>query len=108
MKIYFVERISDGLIHGSQACLNPPIDDNLRCRETAAEIHGGSADDWQGQTVEVELIPGQFIESIQADGKGGYLVTQKPFPVSPPPGPTLDAQVADLKARITAIENIVK
>ena len=103
--IYFVER-KDGLIHGSQACPNPPIDDNLRSREVAAEIHGGSPDDWQGRMVEVEPLPGQYIESIAADGKGGYVVNQKPVP--PPPPPSIKEQLAATDAgMIRIIEDIL-
>ena len=103
--IYFVER-KDGLIHGSQACLNPPIDDNLRSREVAAKIHGGSPDDWQGRMIEVDLIPDQNIESIAADGKGGYMVTQKPFPAPPPP--SIKEQLAATDAgMIRTIEDIL-
>ena len=106
MKIYFVERISDGLTHGSQACPNPPIDDNLRSREVAAEIHDGSPDDWQGRVVEAELIPDQYIESIKADGEGGYVVTQKPFPAPPPP--SIEAQLAATDGgMIRTIEDIL-
>jgi len=106
MKIYFVERISDGLIHGSQACLNPPTEDNRRSREVAAEIHGGLPDDWQGRVIEIEPIPDQDIESIAADGKGGYMVTQKPFPAPPPP--SIKEQLAATDAgMIRTIEDIL-
>ncbi len=106
MRIYFVER-KDGLIHNSyQACLNPPIDDNLRCREVAAEIHGGSADDWQGRMIEVDLVPDQYIESIKADGTGGYVVVQKPIPAPPPP--SIESQLAATDAgMIRTIEDIL-
>jgi len=103
MKIYFVER-KDGLIHGSQACLNPPIDDNLRSREVAAKIHGGSPDDWQGRMIEVDLIPDQNIESIAADGKGGYIVSQKPFPA--PPSPSIKEQWEAAKQMVDAHQGL--
>ncbi len=104
MKIYFAERVSDGLIHSSQACLNPPIDDNLRSREVAAEIHGGTAKDWVGRMVEVELKPNHRLERIEADGGGGYVAIQTAIPAIEPIGESLEDQVADLKARIEVLE----
>ena len=105
--IYFIERKTDGLIENSyQLGGNPPLDDQLRRREIAAETHGGSPEDWRGQMVEADIEPGCYIESIAADGKGGYVVTQKPVPGPPPP--SIKEQLAATDAgMIRTIEDIL-
>jgi len=105
-RIYFVER-ADGFIHKSFVpCVNPPADDNQRMRENAASIHGDSPEDWQGRMIEVELVPGQYIESIKADGEGGYLVNQIPLPAPPPP--SIEEQLAATDVgMIRTIEDIL-
>lgn len=77
MKIYFIERQSDGLIFNSvQTGGQPPKDDQLRRKETAVSILGGSVEDWTGRMIEIEPQEGKVIRLIEADGQGGYTVSQ--------------------------------
>ena len=105
MKVYFIER-KDGLIFNSfQEGGNPPLDDQLRRREIAAETHGGSPNDWTGRVVEVDLAPGYYIASILSDGYRGYKVVQKSVPEPEPPEKSpLEIEIDNLKQRVAMLE----
>ena len=99
----FIER-KDGFIFNSyQIGGNPPLNDQLRRREIAAEAHGGSPDDWKGRSVEVDLKPNCYIKSITPYGKGGYVVNQEISPEPSPPRPTIEERLASLEAKVAVL-----
>ncbi len=76
MEIYSIER-DDGLIFNScQPGGSPPMDDQLRRKEVAVSILGGSVADWTGKETDYTPEAGKIIRLIEADGQGGYTVHQ--------------------------------
>ena len=76
-RIYFIERISDGLVFNSiQNGGQLPKDDQLRRKEVAVSILGGSVDDWAGRSAEYEPEEGKTVRLVEVDGQGGYTVSQ--------------------------------
>ncbi|MBW2619130.1 MAG: hypothetical protein JRC92_09670 [Deltaproteobacteria bacterium] len=75
-RIYFIERISDGLIFNGWLP-GPQSGSNISAWIAAAvrEV-GGSAEDWSLSSAEYEPEADKTVRLIEPDGAGGYTISQ--------------------------------
>lgn|GEM_PF-5733319 len=79
MKIYFIERNSDGLIfNGFQEGGQPPLEGMLRVKEVAVSILGGAVEDWVVRSTDIDREPGKVIRLIErlTSGQPGFTAHQ--------------------------------
>jgi len=82
VKIYFIERISDGLIfNGFQEGGRPPLEGMLRVKEVAVSLLGGAPEDWTVRHAAVDRTPGTVIRLIERATSGwpGFTAHQAPL-----------------------------